>query len=89
MKIDRGYVYRRRRSPWPIFTFLVLLAGGLFVLANRTNLIVNPFLPVEPSPTPTRSALSYLAEAEDMYRAGKLGAATVAYEQVARARAQE
>jgi len=38
-----------------------------------------PIQPCTPNPTATRSAVSYLAEAEDAYSAGKLADASAAY----------
>ncbi len=83
MQIDRRYRGRRRRSPWPlIFLILVILVPGVHFLATRTRFFENPFNPLQPTPTPTRSAVSYLADAEDAYRAGLLAAAAGHYEQV-------
>ena len=82
MYIDRRYHGRRRRSPWPIVALLLLMVAGGYLVATRTKFIVNPFVPLQPTPTPTRSATSYLAEAEEHYQAGRLGAATKAYARV-------
>lgn len=84
MYIDRRYRPRRRRSPWPIIVLLLpILAVGIYFLATRTRFFENPFNPLQPTPTPTRSAVSYLAEAEDNYRAGRLAAAGEGYSRVA------
>jgi len=83
MYIDRRYRGRRRRSPWPIIAFLIIvLAPGIYLLATRTHFFENPFNPLQPTPTPTRSAVSYLAEAEDDYRTGYLVAAAENYQRV-------
>jgi tetratricopeptide (TPR) repeat protein len=79
MYIDRRYRPRRRRSPWSVLIVVFLLAAGAYLLATRTRFFQNPFNPLQPTPTPTRSAVSYLAEAEDHLRAGRLRAATQAY----------
>ena len=84
MYIDRRYRPRRRRSPWPIIVLLLpIVAVGIYFLATRTRFFENPFNPLQPTPTPTRSAVSYLAEAEDNYRAGRLAAAGEGYSRVA------
>lgn len=84
MQIDRRYRGRRRRSPWPIIALLVvILLPGIYLLATRTRFFENPFNPLQPTPTPTRSAVSYLAEAEDYYKAGLLAAAAEGYQRVA------
>lgn len=81
MYIDRRYRGRRRRSPWPIIILLaIILAPGIYLLATRTRFFENPFNPLQPTPTPTRSAVSYLAEAEDNYKAGLLAAAAEGYQ---------
>ena len=84
MYIDRRYRGRRRRSPWPIIALLIIiLVPGIYLLATRTHFFENPFNPLQPTPTPTRSAVSYLADAEDNYKAGRLAAAADAYLRVA------
>ena len=82
MIIDRRYRPRRRRSPWLIVALLALVVLGGYLFVTRTKFLVNPFSPVEPTPTPTRSATSYLAEAEEHYAAGRLGAAAKSYQRV-------
>lgn len=84
MYIDRRYRGRRRRSPWPVVIIVVpLLIVGIYLLATRTSFFENPFDPFPPTPTPTRSAISFLAEAEDFYSAGQFIPALEAYTRVA------
>ncbi len=83
MYIDRRYKGRRKRSPWPyVFLVVLVLIPGIYFLATRTRFFENPFNPLAPTATPTRSAVSYLAEAEDEYRAGRLTAAAEGYQRV-------
>jgi len=71
---------RRRRRPnffgWAIL-ILVVLFGYYFDQVYITQ-IDNPF---EATPTPTRSPESFVAEAEDLFKAGKLVPAIDAYQQ--------
>ena len=53
---------------------------GVYLLATRTRFFENPFNPLAPTATPTRSAVSYLADAEDAYKAGLLAKAAGSYE---------
>ena len=99
MYIDRTYHSKYRRRPrWPIILALLLIAGAVLVAIDGLKSIppdaggvpgqiannpLNPFKPPTPAPTPTRSAVSYLAEAEDHYKAGKLTAASQSYARAA------
>jgi tetratricopeptide (TPR) repeat protein len=64
-------------SPRRIFILLVLIAAGLFVIANQNSLrqTLNP----PPTPTATRTARSYVVEAQSLAEAGKIGAAANSY----------
>ena len=84
MNIDRSYRGRRRRSPWPIIALIFIMAAGIYLLATRTRFFENPLNPFQPTPTPTRTAISYLAEAEDLTNAGRWAEAADAYANVAR-----
>lgn len=71
---------KKRRSSWALIVILLLLiAAGLYVL-NLINQgqIERPF---EPTPMPTRSALSYADEAADLYQQGKLEESIAVYGQ--------
>jgi tetratricopeptide (TPR) repeat protein len=71
---------KKRHSSWVLIVILLLLiAVGLYVL-NLINQgqIERPF---EPTPMPTRSALSYGDEAADLYQQGKLDEAIAIYDQ--------
>ncbi len=70
---------KRRSSPLRVTFLLMLISVGIYVYATiKREPVESPFVP---TPTPTRSALSYVAEAEEMYLQGKLTGAITAYEQ--------
>lgn len=72
----------RRRSPrLTILLLLMILAATLLVhyVATHRPAWSTPF---EPTPTPTRPASSYVAEAEAYYSEGQLDEAIAAYQQV-------
>jgi len=79
-KSSKWSMNRRRRRPnffgWAIL-ILVVLFGYYFDQVYITQ-IDNPF---EATPTPTRSPESFVAEAEDLFKAGKLVPAIDAYQQ--------
>lgn len=69
---------RRPSNPLWLLTLLVLIAAAWYF-----NKAVVPTLPAmfEPTPTATRSPESFVNEAEDFYKSGKLKQAIDAYEQ--------
>ncbi|MFZ2421014.1 MAG: tetratricopeptide repeat protein, partial [Anaerolineae bacterium] len=83
MYIDRRR--RKRRSPLLLLVGLILLVGAAYAINQQTGLIElrNPLVPPEPTPTPTRSALSFLADAESLYANGQIVEASEAYAAVA------
>jgi tetratricopeptide (TPR) repeat protein len=86
MYLKRGELnYRRRRrdDPTRILIYLILIVVGVFVLwQTRTGRIQPVGIP---SPTPTRSALSFAEEAEAAFSAGRLTDAVRAYVQATQA----
>jgi len=70
---------RRRSNPWLILLLLMLIAAGVYayILIQRKE-IESPFVP---TPTPTRSAFSYITEAQGLYMQGDLEAAIRAYQE--------
>ena len=88
LNLDR-YSYkprrRRRRSPlWRVLLLLILDAIGIFFLYTQWfEPTANSGLPMSstatPMPTPTRSAVSWSADAVDAYWAGRLGDSVAAY----------
>ena len=70
---------RRRSSPRRALIYLVFIGAGLLFLRFQDDLR----RPLLPTPTATRAAQSYIAEAESLYEAGKLSAAVDAYTQAA------
>jgi tetratricopeptide (TPR) repeat protein len=69
---------RRRSSPWRILLLLVLIGGALYF-----NQVVVPATPplFIPTPTPTRSPESFIADAENFYNEGKLAQSIESYKQ--------
>jgi len=83
MYLDRSYRPRRRRKGgigrfWPLF---VLIAVGIILYQTQPSWLVER--PTAPTPTPTRSATTFLAEAETALLRGDYAAALVAYDRVA------
>ncbi|MBN2386510.1 MAG: tetratricopeptide repeat protein [Anaerolineales bacterium] len=82
MKVNRrrALFYQRQRSNlYRIFVLVaVILVAAWFTRALDSGSITNPFLP---SPTPTRTALSFALEGEAFFDAGYLEAAITAYQQ--------
>ncbi len=72
---------RKRRSYLPLIIVVLLVIGAAYVINQSADLIKlrNPLVPPEPTPTPTRSPLSYLAEAELLYANGQIPEAIEAY----------
>jgi tetratricopeptide (TPR) repeat protein len=85
MQINRDYyrpIRRRRRGFfvrfWPL---LALLALAIIFYETRPQWLFTQSL--DPTPTPTVAALTYLSAANDAVRNGKFEAALAAYQQVA------
>jgi len=79
--------YQRRPRGWMLFVFLLLLVlGGIGYLAylgwGQSSENTLPALSNTPvlAPTPTRSPVSYIAEAEDAYWRGELSSSITAYQ---------
>jgi tetratricopeptide (TPR) repeat protein len=69
---------RRHSSPVRVVILLILIGFSLYLLALvRREDIAEPYVPL---PTPTRAALSYVDEAEELLRQGKLQDAIAVYQ---------
>ena len=82
MYLDRGkftFKKKRRDRPGRIVVYVILIAIGIFVLRQRQNEAISP--PFVPTPTATRSAVSFAREAEAHFSSGKLESAITAYGQ--------
>lgn len=83
MYLDRTYRPRRRRRGlarfWPLMLLAVL---GIVLYEQQPTWIMARF--PEPTVIPTRSAVSFLADADIAYRSGNVAGAIEAYEQVIR-----
>jgi tetratricopeptide (TPR) repeat protein len=71
----------QRRSPRLALVLLLLIAVGVGFIYYLETYRPQWSRPFEPSPTPTRSPQSYIAEAEAYYGQGQLDEAISAYEQ--------
>jgi tetratricopeptide (TPR) repeat protein len=72
---------RRKSSPRRILLLLILVGIGVFLIANQ-NALREQVIPA-PTPTATRTAKSYIVEAESLAQTGNLKAAANAYVQAA------
>ena len=83
MELDRTYKPRRRRRGlakfWPL---LVLAVVGIVLYEQRPTWLISSSL--APTPVPTRSAVSFLADAKIALKAGEYAGAVEAYDQVMR-----
>jgi tetratricopeptide (TPR) repeat protein len=69
---------RRRSNPWRVALLLILIAVALYF--NQVVVPATPPLFVD-TPTPTRSSESFLNQADELYKSGKLTQAIEAYKQ--------
>ena len=83
MYLDRAYTPRRRRRGLARFWPLMLLAIVGIILYEQQPSWITARMP-EPTVVPTRSAVSFLADADIAYRSGNIEGAIAAYEQVMR-----
>ena len=78
MYYDRS---RRKSSPRRVLLLLILVGVGVLLIANQ-NALREQVIPA-PTPTATRTAKSYIVEAESLAQTGNLKAAANAYVQAA------
>ena len=82
MYLGSGPPRRRTGSnPIRVMILLILIAGGLYLLTVRPEAIPQPF---RATPTPTRTAVSYVTEADEYYKQGQLDEAVSTYEEAVR-----
>ena len=83
MQLDRTYKPRRRRRGfarlWPLIALVVV---GIVLYEQRPAWLISQ--PLAPTPVPTRSAVSFLADADIALKAGDFVRAIEAYNQVIR-----
>jgi tetratricopeptide (TPR) repeat protein len=83
MYLDRSYRPKRRRSKWRFLWLLVILAVVAIVLYEQQPVWLVPSN-LQPTPIPTRGALSYLADAQSDLAGGDYAAAIGSYRQMIR-----
>lgn len=81
MYLDRDYTPRRRRSRNWFWWMLVLGVIGSYLYARQPAWLTEQ--PLQPTATPTRSAISWQAEAEIHHLSGDFPAALAAYQRAA------
>ncbi len=83
MYLTGGKWNMRRRTPRPSNPFTLIFLGALILGMLYLNQVVVPTIPAmfEPTTTVTRSPESFINEAEQAFKAGKLKAAIEAYKQ--------
>lgn len=83
MYLDYNYRPRRRRprGVWRFWPLYLLIAVAVVLYETRPAWLFER--PLEPTPTPTRSAVSFLAEAQTALLRGDYSGAIAAYEKVA------
>ncbi len=82
MYLGSGPPRRRKGSnPVRVLILLILIAAGLYVLTVRPEAIPQP---LRATSTPTRTAESYVAEAEQLYSEGQLDEAISTYQEAIR-----
>jgi tetratricopeptide (TPR) repeat protein len=80
MYLDRSYKPRRRRSYGWLWWLGLIVFFCFYLYVRRPEWLVQQ--PLQPTPTPTRSAISWLAEAELHMARGSLPSAMAAYQQM-------
>ncbi len=70
---------KRSINPYRVIILLALIMGGIWILMGIDRGDVQPLF--QPTPTPTRTANSYIMEGEAQFFAGALGGAIEAYQQ--------
>ena len=68
---------KRTINPYRVIILLALIMGGIWILMSIDRGEVQPLF--QPTPTPTRTANSYVMEGEAQFFAGALGGAIEAY----------
>ncbi len=68
----------RSASPWRILAYLAAIGGALLVIRSYREGAIQPLL--LPTPTPTRTAASYIEQGRTNFSAGKLADAIQAYQ---------
>lgn len=82
MYLDRSYKPRRRRDRGWIWWVLILGGFVVYLYLQQPEWLVAQ--PLQPTSVPTRSALSWQADAEIHLAAGRMQEAVAAYEEMAR-----
>ncbi len=85
MYLGRGkftFKKKRRDRPGHIVVYLILIAIGIFFVRQQQTEAISP--PFVPTPTATRSAVSFAREAEAHFSSGKLERAIASYMQATR-----
>jgi tetratricopeptide (TPR) repeat protein len=77
-------LFRRRSEPnvYRMFFWITLILGGIWLIRSVNNGEIKPLF--EPTPTPTRFAVSYALEGDAQFTAGKLEDAITAYREAAK-----
>ena len=83
MYLDRSYRPKRRRSKWRFLWVLVFVAVVAIILYEQQPAWLVPSN-LQPTPVPTRGALSYLADAQKELGEGEYAEAIESYRQMIR-----